>query len=379
MNTIINQTINKLETIVDTSINLIETSILTNPVSINVEVNDGRVGASAYEIAVLNGFVGTEQDWLNSLGNGPIYEADIIDLDKYTKSEVDNFLDDKLDNPIGNNTQYLDGAGTPTTFPTIPSGITNIGYTPSPTNGIITSNTGTDATIPLADGTNAGLVKPSKYILLESITEAFTTALKITYDDASAWVTNVGLQLKTDFDSLLATGTRLITNAEITKLSNTSGTNTGDNTVNTTSNTYADGKVVNTLTNGDTTHSPSSDIVFDALALKADATSIPITTAWTNATLLNAWVVYNVGTFVQYRKIGDVVEVRGLVKSGTTGTTIFTLPVGFRPPGASSAMLPCIANGLIARLDVSNNGNVSISTGNGNAYLSLDIIRFSTI
>jgi len=38
-----------------------------------------------------------------------------------------------------------------------PSGVTNLGYTPSPTNGIVTSDTGTDATIPLADGTNAGL------------------------------------------------------------------------------------------------------------------------------------------------------------------------------------------------------------------------------
>lgn len=36
-------------------------------------------------------------------------------------------------------------------------GATNLGYTPSPTNGIVTSSTGTSATIPLADGTNAGL------------------------------------------------------------------------------------------------------------------------------------------------------------------------------------------------------------------------------
>jgi len=36
-------------------------------------------------------------------------------------------------------------------------GATNLGYTASPTNGIVTSSTGTDATIPLADGTNSGL------------------------------------------------------------------------------------------------------------------------------------------------------------------------------------------------------------------------------
>lgn len=34
---------------------------------------------------------------------------------------------------------------------------TNLGYTPSASNGIVTSSTGTDATIPLANGTDAGL------------------------------------------------------------------------------------------------------------------------------------------------------------------------------------------------------------------------------
>jgi hypothetical protein len=41
-------------------------------------------------------------------------------------------------------------------------GATNLAYTPSPTNGIVTSDTGTDATIPLADVTNAGLLTPSE-------------------------------------------------------------------------------------------------------------------------------------------------------------------------------------------------------------------------
>lgn len=55
--------------------------------------------------------------------------------------------------------------------------------------------------------------------ILDSITEPFTTSLKSLYDGA---VTNI--------DNLLLTGQRLITSGEITKLSNTSGTNTGDET-----------------------------------------------------------------------------------------------------------------------------------------------------
>jgi hypothetical protein len=41
-------------------------------------------------------------------------------------------------------------------------GATNLAYTPSPTNGVVTSDTGTDATIPLANGTNAGLLSPTE-------------------------------------------------------------------------------------------------------------------------------------------------------------------------------------------------------------------------
>jgi len=47
-------------------------------------------------------------------------------------------------------------------------GATNLGYTASPTNGIVTSDTGTDATLPLADATNAGLLKPAKFTVLEN-------------------------------------------------------------------------------------------------------------------------------------------------------------------------------------------------------------------
>ena len=46
--------------------------------------------------------------------------------------------------------------------PTLPPTpfVVDLGYTPSPTNGIVTNTAGTDATIPLADGTNAGLIVP---------------------------------------------------------------------------------------------------------------------------------------------------------------------------------------------------------------------------
>lgn len=102
------------------------------------------------------------------------------------------------------------------------SGESNLGYTPSPDDGTITNDNGDDATIPLADATNAGLLKPADFSKLASITAIFTTALKTAYD-----------AVVSDFTALIATGVRLITSGEITKLSNTSGTNSGDNATNT--------------------------------------------------------------------------------------------------------------------------------------------------
>ncbi len=40
---------------------------------------------------------------------------------------------------------------------------TNLGYTPGAASGVVTNDNGTGATIPLADGTNAGLASPQMF------------------------------------------------------------------------------------------------------------------------------------------------------------------------------------------------------------------------
>lgn len=55
--------------------------------------------------------------------------------------------------PVATSGDYNDLINTP---PSV-TGVTNLAYTPAVSNGIVTSDTGTDATIPLADATNAGL------------------------------------------------------------------------------------------------------------------------------------------------------------------------------------------------------------------------------
>jgi len=55
-------------------------------------------------------------------------------------------------------------------------GTTNLSYTASPTNGIVNSDTGTDATIPLADATNAGLESPVNFTKLSNLAANANTA-----------------------------------------------------------------------------------------------------------------------------------------------------------------------------------------------------------
>ncbi len=51
---------------------------------------------------------------------------------------------------------------------------TDLAYTASATGGTVTSSTGADATIPLSDGTNAGLVSPAQHAKLAGIATGAT-------------------------------------------------------------------------------------------------------------------------------------------------------------------------------------------------------------
>lgn len=64
-------------------------------------------------------------------------------------------------------------------------GATNLAYAASPTGGTVTSDTGTDATLPLADGTNAGLMAPAQHTKLAGISGT-NTGDQTTFDGGSA-------------------------------------------------------------------------------------------------------------------------------------------------------------------------------------------------
>jgi hypothetical protein len=63
--------------------------------------------------------------------------------------------------------------------------------------------------------------------------------------------------------------------------------------------------------------------------------------AWTGLALTSPWVGYSGANRipgVQYRRIGDMVQVRVSVSGGAPGSSICTLPAGFRPPGTIDAI-----------------------------------------
>jgi hypothetical protein len=102
---------------------------------------------------------------------------------------------------------------------------------------------------------------------------------------------------------------------------------------------------------------------------------------WAAATLASPWINYGGGwAAAAYRRVGDQVELRGLISGGTEGTTIAVLPAGFRPTGFRmfSTIVSTGTWGQLARLDVLSTGEVRAYWGSGGAsYLSIEC-SFST-
>jgi hypothetical protein len=88
------------------------------------------------------------------------------------------------------------------------------------------------------------------------------------------------------------------------------------------------------------------------------------TSAWVAPTLLNGWTNYG-GAYqvMQYRRVGDMIQLRGVIKGTATNALAFTLPNGFRPP---SYIQPTIRVASIA------GGYLDISSTSGDCLVSAD-------
>lgn len=100
--------------------------------------------------------------------------------------------------------------------------------------------------------------------------------------------------------------------------------------------------------------------------------------SWVAPTFTNSWV--NFGSTYQVAGYGldqrNFVILRGVVKTGTVGSPMFTLPAGFRP--AARRIFAVVSNNgadVVSRLDVESDGKVTLIAG-GNVYATLDGVSF---
>jgi hypothetical protein len=98
--------------------------------------------------------------------------------------------------------------------------------------------------------------------------------------------------------------------------------------------------------------------------------------AWITPTLLNGWVAHTPGSYPTagyYKDSLGQVNLQGLLKNGTIGATVFTLPAGYRP--LYQIHIAIASNGAFANISIYPNGNVQIQNGN-NGWIALDAISF---
>jgi len=96
-------------------------------------------------------------------------------------------------------------------------------------------------------------------------------------------------------------------------------------------------------------------------------------TAWTALTLTNSWT--NVGGWgtAQYRKVGDMVQLRGVVTGGIANSSVATLPTGYRP--VDQITIPYAANGTGANyMSITPTGTIQPFAA---GYVSLTGVSFS--
>ena len=95
---------------------------------------------------------------------------------------------------------------------------------------------------------------------------------------------------------------------------------------------------------------------------------------WITPTLLNGWVEvpgYSVG---YYKDEFGIVRLRGRIMSGVMPSSMFMLPVGYRPK--QSYTVPMLTGSKIDYISVSSYGVVTTSSSSNNSLVVLDSVQF---
>lgn len=167
------------------------------------------------------------------------------------------------------------------------------------------------------------------------------------------------------------TNTQTLTGKTLTAPIISTISNTGTLTLPTSTDTLVGRATTDTLTNKTLT-SPAI----------SDPTITGSTGAWTALTLNTAgnWANYGGGVVqdAEYKKVGDLVFLRGLVKrTSGSDTTIATLPSGYRPPRFLHIATASI--GAYGQVNIDTDGSVFFSVGTPTDWVSLNNICFSVV
>jgi len=176
------------------------------------------------------------------------------------------------------------------------------------------------------------------------------TKTKITYDTNG--LVSDGADATTA-DIAASTNRNYVTDAQQVVISNTSGTNSGDAAINTTSNTYADGKVADVITDGVTTVAPSQNVLFNALQGKESSLKFELGLTRNNNTIANNLITGLSGgqTIIGGTDPGD-----GLIYKSTIGAGT---PLGIAHQWLGGT------NGSTIAATILNNGNIGIGYSSG--------------
>lgn len=90
----------------------------------------------------------------------------------------------------------------------------------------------------------------------------------------------------------------------------------------------------------------------------------------------HSWVNFASGWQVAtyYKDVFGFVRLSGVIKSGTVGSSAFTLPPGYRPAAAEPFSI--VSNGVFGRVDVNGDGTVVPQSPSSNVSVSLSGIVF---
>lgn len=100
-------------------------------------------------------------------------------------------------------------------------------------------------------------------------------------------------------------------------------------------------------------------------------------TAWQFPTLINSWTDGGAPTTVAYRRINELVYLRGRLGGGTTGSSPFTLPAGFRPAVQYNAIVLGSSASVIGSIAITTAGVITIASSN-TAEINLGILCWFT-